>query len=134
MSLVMHRSSEPEETDCSENDDNEDQHESELRFIDALIPLREAQADPIVQRAGNNFTKNGEYEGREGDQTGLGDGEIIWRRDEDDTVNDAEDDDPCQCRTVDKESPENGWVEEEHHGACVDLPDRSVRVPACEDP
>ena len=131
--LVVHRGAEAEEAHGPEHDDDEDERQAELGLVDAAVPPRERQADVVVQRARDDLAEDGEDEGGQGDQAGLGDGEVVRGLDEDDAVDDAEDDDPRQGRAVDEEAPEDGRVEEEDEGPREDLPHWGIGVPARVD-
>lgn len=97
MGLEVDRRAEPKETDGSEDRRDQDQREAELGLVYAPVLLGEVYADPVVEGPRDDLADDGEDKGREADEAGLADGEVVRRSDEDDGVDDGEDYYPCDC-------------------------------------
>lgn len=98
--LVVNRGAEAEEADTPQDGGEDDEGQTKFGLVDTAVFVGEVHADPVVHGAGDDFADEGEDEGGETDEAGLGDGEVVGGFDEDDTVDDGEDDYTHKVRFV----------------------------------
>ncbi len=62
MRLVVDGGAEAEEADGSCDHGNDHKRQAEFEPVDALVLLGQVDADPVVERAGDNFADDGQDE------------------------------------------------------------------------